>query len=149
MEIISMNLIKTAIFFLILLYASIKDIKTKEVPDFVPIMICITALINNSVQNIPYMIIGAILISIPQIVIAARNPGTYGGADIKIVAACTFYLGIMGGLVVLIVGLITSLLYKKFLYRKNREISFNRKGIALMPYFFIGWNINLIISIIL
>jgi len=139
MEIISMNLVKTAIFFLILLYASIKDIKTREVQDFVPIMICITALINNSVQNIPYMIMGAILISIPQIIIAASNPGTYGGADIKIVASCAFYLGIIGGLVVLIVGLVTSLLYKILRCRMYRESSHKKKGIALIPHFMIGY----------
>jgi len=136
MEIISMNLVKTAIFFLILLYASIKDIKTREVPDYIPIMICITALIENSVQNIPYMIIGAILISIPQIVIAARNPGTYGGADIKIVAACTFYLSIVGGAFVLLLGLFLSLLYNLISYNINNMIK--SKSDPMVPLYTLG-----------
>lgn len=133
-----MEALKTTIFFLILLYASIKDIKTREVPDYIPLMICITALINNCVQNIPYMITGAILISIPQIIIAARNPGTYGGADIKIVAACTAYLGIVGGFVVLIVGLISSLLYKILRCTRKGESLHNKNGTALIPHFLVG-----------
>ena len=127
---LSMEIIKTTIFFLILLYASVKDIKIREVPDNIPIMICITALINNSVNNILYMTIGAILISIPQVVIAAKNPGTYGGADIKIVAACTFYLGLMGGLIIITMGLLLLVCFN--ITKKSVQ---KRKGYPLIPFY--------------
>ena len=100
---IGMQSIKGLTLFMILLYASNSDLKTREVNDNISIMITITALIGIGISNIPMMLLGAICVTIPGLLMATLKPNSYGGADIKIMAACSFLLGFERGLVAIIV----------------------------------------------
>ena len=89
-----------------MLYASVKDIKTREVPDSVSVMLLILGLVDVSIKEIPQMLLGMVLVFLPQFVSALINPSkALGGADIKISSSAAFLLGTPNGLFTLIVGL--------------------------------------------
>ena len=129
-------LIKTLILFLLLLYASINDIRTHHVEDVIPFLIGSIALIGISLSDIPGMFLSAFIIALPMFCMALIKPGEIGGADIKLTAACAFLLGIQKGLVFIVLGLflavICNLVLKK-LYKDRYKEPF-----ALIPYLSIG-----------
>lgn len=82
------------------------DIKTREVPNPVSGMLLILGLVDKDIDQLPSMIIGALLVFLPQFVSALINPSkALGGADIKISSSAAFLLGAQRGLFALIVGL--------------------------------------------
>lgn len=99
---------------MLLLYASIKDIKTREVPDSVSGMLLILGLVNTEVKALPSMLLGMILVFLPQFIAALINPSrALGGADIKLSSSAAFLLGSFGissGLLALIIGLALSVI---------------------------------------
>ena len=120
----------------LLLFASNSDIHTREVPDSVSIMIAITALIGKELANIPTMLFAAVLITLPQLAIAIIKPNTYGGADIKLMAACAFLLGFKKGLIAIIVGLLLAVICTVITRKlKNQSL---KDSFALIPYLSIG-----------
>lgn len=133
---ISMISIKGLILLLILLYASNSDIKTREVSNFIPLTIFITGLIHTDMNTLPAMFLGAVIISLPQLIVSVINPGTYGGADLKIMAASSFLLGFDKGLISLIVGLVVAII-TTYIIRKVRKESLD-KSFPMVPYLSIG-----------
>lgn len=99
-------------------------------------MIAITALIGIGISNIPMMVLGASCVTIPQLLTATLKPNSYGGADIKIMAACSFLLGLERGLVAIIVGLllvvIVTITIRK-IQKKDLKDTF-----PIVPYLAIG-----------
>ena len=96
---IEMWIIKTTILLVLLLYASAKDIKTREVPDSVSVMLLILGLVDVSIKEIPQMLLGLVLVFMPQLISALINPSkALGGADIKITSSAVFLLGAQRGL---------------------------------------------------
>lgn len=96
---IEMWIIKTIILLTLLLYASVMDIKTREVPNPVSGMLLILGLVDKDIDQLPSMIIGALLVFLPQFVSALINPSkALGGADIKITSSAVFLLGAQRGL---------------------------------------------------
>ena len=94
-----MWIIKTTILLVLLLYASAKDIKTREVPDSVSVMLLILGLVDVSIKEIPQMLLGMVLVFMPQLISALINPSkALGGADIKITSSAVFLLGAQRGL---------------------------------------------------
>jgi len=132
---ISMESIKGLILFSCLLYATNSDIYTRKVCDIIPILIFITAFIDVKISDIPLMILSAVIITLPQLIISMTKPGSYGGADIKIMASCSFLLGIERGLVAIIsgltIGIITTLIIGKI--KKIKDKSF-----PVVPYLALG-----------
>ena len=128
--------IKALILFTLLLLASIRDIKTHEVSDIYSILIGVTALIGISFEQLPGLFLSAAIITIPMFGIALFEPGGIGGADIKLTAACGFFLGLQKGLVFIVLGLLLAVLcnlaFKKIFKDQYRE------PFALVPYLSIG-----------
>lgn len=128
--------IKGVIIFLLLLFASISDIKTHEVSGLFSILIGVTGLIGISFEQLPGMFLGAAIITIPMFGIALFEPGGIGGADIKLTSACAFLLGFQKGLVFIVLGLLLAVLcnlvFKKLLKDRYKE------PFALVPYLSIG-----------
>lgn len=120
----------------LLLFASNSDIHTREVPDSVSIIIAITALIGKELANIPTMLLAAVLITFPQFAIAIIKPNSYGGADIKLMAACAFLLGLEKGLIAIIVGLLLAVICT-VITRKMKNQSL-KDSFALIPYLAAG-----------
>ncbi len=101
-----MAVLKFLILLGILLYASIKDLQEHEVPNTVWKLIAMLGLVNITLHDLPSMILGAVLVFLPQIIPAVINTEkAMGGADIKISTACTFLLGAGRGLAAFTIGL--------------------------------------------
>lgn len=130
------ELIQGSILSILLLFAANSDGHTREVPDTIPLMIAITALIGAELSDIPIMLLSAVLITLPQLAVAIWKPGTYGGADIKLMAACAFLLGFGKGLFAIIVGLLLSVACT-LIYRKAKKQD-TKASFALIPYLAIG-----------
>jgi leader peptidase (prepilin peptidase)/N-methyltransferase len=122
------------LFILVLLYASYCDIKTRIIPDKVHVMILLLALIR--IDWIP-SILGLLLVPLPFLVVALVKEGSMGGGDIKLVGACSFYLGFAGGLIGSVFGLVLAIL-TNMLYLRYKTTEYNGK-FALVPYIGIGY----------
>lgn len=122
-------IIKGLIFALILTFAAFHDLKTKEVPDIIHILIILTALIDfNSINSI----LGLFIVPLPFLIVAVILEGGIGGGDIKLMGACGFLLGASSGFFASIVGLSIAVCVN-LLKRKGKSHSF-----PLVPYLAIG-----------
>lgn len=132
----TMTMLKGFLLSLLLLWASVSDIRSREVPDYIHVMILLTAFIGTEMSDIPAMLLGAVIVALPQLIIAVLRPGTYGGADIKITTACAFLLGAWKGLFAVMTGLVAAviitLVFRHFHKRPKTD------GIPLVPYLAAG-----------
>lgn len=133
---ISITALKGFILFLILLQASVSDIKTRQVSDALSVMILLTALIQADLNNLPGMFLGLLIVGIPQLIIAAAKPGSHGGADIKITASAAFLLGPWKGLFALIIGLLAAILIPSIIRLIKKQSL--KEGIPMIPYLSFG-----------
>lgn len=127
-----MNLIiviKGLIFALLLIVAAYSDAKTQEIPDFIPILILLDGLIF--IQPIPTAI-GFFAVSLPLLLVAKITGGGVGGGDIKLMAACGFFLGPEGAVIGTIIGMVSFLIVYSIFYGKKKKMY------AMAPYFGIG-----------
>ena len=132
-----MWIIKTIILLTLLLYASVRDIKTREVPDSIPVMLLILGFVDTDIERFPSMLLGMILIFLPQFVSALINPSkALGGADIKLSSAAAFLLGAQRGLFALIVGLTLAVVIMPII-RKVRKLPKNQP-FPLVPFLSVG-----------
>ena len=131
-----MKMIQGFIFCLLLLVASNSDIRTRMVDDYIPIMVVITALIGTTISDLPMMLLSTVLITIPQHAIAVLKPNTYGGADIKLMAASAFLLELHKGLAAIVIGLSLAVICTVTI-RKMQKKSI-QESFALIPYLAIG-----------
>ena len=132
----SMETVKGLIFFSLLLLASNSDIKTREVSNWYLLTIAILALVDTHMSELPFMLLSAILITLPQLLVAMVKEDSYGGADIKLMAACALLLGFDGAVFALIVGLsigiITTIIKSKIESKKLNQ------SFPIVPYLSLG-----------
>ena len=134
---ISITAVKGMILALILLYASMSDIKTHTVPDFISAMLLILAFIDFDISNIYSMVMGALLVFIPQFSFAVIYPKRcFGGADLKISTTLAFILGTDKGVFALIFGLLLAVIITS-LYRKIC-IKDQAEAFPMIPFLSIG-----------
>lgn len=121
----------------ILLYASLLDLRFREVPDFVSVMLLILAFVGFEPSHLPSMIVGAVIVFIPQIALAVMRPSkAVGGADIKISTAVAFLLGAEKGLFALIIGLLIAVV-TVFIMQRAKLLE-KGKAFPLVPFLAIG-----------
>ena len=119
------------------MYASVRDIKTRGVPDSVSVMLLILGLVDTDIGKFPSMLFGALLVFIPQFISALINPSkALGGADIKLSSAAAFLLGAQRGLFALIVGLTLAVIVMPII-RTIRKLPKNQP-FPLIPFLSIG-----------
>ena len=132
-----MWIIKTTILLALLLYASVRDIKTHEVPDSISIMLLILGLVDTDIARLPSMLFGALMVFLPQFISALINPSkALGGADIKLSSASSFLLGAQRGLFALMVGLTLSVVIVPIM-RKVRKLP-KDQSFPLIPFLSVG-----------
>ncbi len=127
----SMETVKGIVLMLLLLYAANSDLASHEVDDFLPVMIAVAAMIGVTVEQIPVMAAHGLLVLSVQLLILWLRPRGYGGADIKITAACAVAVGLYKGLFVICAGLSAALVHTLLRERKD----WRTKAIPCIPYF--------------
>lgn len=132
----SVQLVKGAVFFFILLYASLCDIQTRRVSDAVSVMIFISGFISLSLPKVFTHIIGAFIVGGIMFVCALLSKNRLGGADVKITAASVFVLGMWNGIAGLVIGLILSVIVTPIINRKKK---LKEMSLPLVPYLSIGF----------
>ena len=132
----ALETVKGFLLCLILLYASIADIDRHEVPDFIPVMIILTAFIGFDVSSLGSMLIGAAVVFVPQLAVVILKPNRYGGADIKISTAIAFLLGAEKGLFAIILGLVIAVI-AMILHTRARKLP-KSTPFPIVPFLAIG-----------
>ena len=119
---------------LILLFASYQDMRTYECDDSVRLLILLAGLIGTDLTSLPGMILSALLTGGIMILtlVLSRDKSRLGGADIKLVASCSFLSGLSCGIFGLFAGTVLALLDN--LNKKKRK-----KGFPMIPYLAVGF----------
>ena len=132
-----MWIVKTTILLALLLYSSVRDIKTREVPDSISVMLLILGLVDTDIARLPSMLFGALLVFLPQFISALINPSkALGGADIKVSSSAAFLLGAQRGLFALIVGLTLAVIVMPII-RRIRKLP-KDQPFPLIPFLSVG-----------
>ncbi len=123
---------------LVLLYASYYDMKHRIIPDKVHVFILLLGLIH---VNLVDALIALIFVPLPVLIIAITKGGI-GGGDIKLIGACSFFLGVVDGLYGTMLGILIAVLMHGFMFLiKKIKIS---DTFAFAPYLSLGYGILLI-----
>lgn len=112
----------------ILLYASAHDLATHVVPDHVHLLLLFVGLAH--IPNLIQSVAGLLLVPLPFLLVAWLMPGKVGGADIKLMAALGFLLGVQAGAGAAIFGLLMAVSVHAVYKRKA--------AFALVPYLSLG-----------
>lgn len=120
---------------MILLTASYSDLKSREVADYMSVMVLLTAFIGVSMTDIPGMLLGGLFVPGMMILVTLLSgESCIGGADIKLGGACAFALGTTGGIAGLIIGLVLAIVINMCRGKSTRNQSF-----PLVPYLAAGF----------
>lgn len=114
-----------------MIYASICDYKTKEIPHKCWIILLCVGLIDVSLSSVQ----GMLLCLIPILLVAFIGTG---GGDVKYATACGFVMGGISSLLALMVGCIVAII--------TEAIKGNKGQFAFAPYISIGFTIILLMK---
>ena len=99
-------IIQTIIFILLLIYSAITDIRTRTIPDHIPLLIILIGLIG--MEPIAAFL-GLMLVPLPYFLMALIKENSIGGGDIKLMGACGLYLGVHAGYFSSMLGLLLAI----------------------------------------
>ena len=134
---ISVWTVKGVLMALVLLYASVQDISTRKADDSLWIMLLMLSLVNFGEHSVLSMILGGIVVFVPQLAIATFSKnGGIGGADIKISVAAALCLGFVGGTLGYVIGLAFGIVFQ-LIYNKVKHRTY-KKSFALLPFLSAG-----------
>jgi leader peptidase (prepilin peptidase)/N-methyltransferase len=131
----------TAVFLILLTACAAADINKGIVPDLLAVLIAILAVVSfissgNSIQNLIACILGALVLSGPMFIAALLIRHSFGGGDIKMMAAAGLFLGLDK---TIIAGLIAFLIAGSYgvylLFTKKRGA---KEKVKLAPYLALG-----------
>ena len=124
------NLIFVA-YMIVGIYASVQDIKYREVSDIVHILIIVLSIPYLSFEGILGCVIGFTIFMLPNFF----KDECIGGADIKFMATTGLLIGtekiILATTISMVIAIVSTIILTKILKRKY-------KSIPLIPYLFIG-----------
>jgi len=121
------------ILFFILLYASCSDLTTHTMDDSLWVMVAILGIVSAEFVGWSSMLLGLLMILIPQILISFIPPHkALGGADIKLSAALAFLLGWQKGLLGFILGLLFAVVTMAVVQKENPKKK--KQPFALIPF---------------
>lgn len=120
--------------------ASVKDIKTREIPDWISVCVAFTALINFRLDNLWGIIVAAIFF------VVALQTGKIGGGDVKLIAALSVVCGLWSSLALLLFAQLSMLVF----YWISVIVQRSRGGTAdkvlpFVPFIFIGYLCSVLI----
>lgn len=119
-------IIKDIRILVVLIIATIQDIKYREVSNLASLIILLIAITNLNYDKLYGFIVAPLILIITNII--KRN--SFGGADIKIIASLGLYLGLYKAMIMLLIALIICMLIN--LAKKNKKQAF-------VPYILIAY----------
>lgn len=131
----SLVLIQAALFAVLLIIASIQDIRTREIPNWISGALLAIGLLQFHGL---IAVIGLITTSLPYLLTAILSNGRIGGGDIKLMAACGFIFGTAGGMIQSIVGLTLVLLFTVWLALRKGYQKAKQTPLPLAPFLSVG-----------
>lgn len=131
------GIIRPVLFFLVLSLAAVSDLRTRNIPDWMPLMIAGISLISPQ----PVYLTG-LLAALP-LLITGVTAGGIGGGDIKLAGACGLVLGFERTLAGLIMALCLLLLYHGIgqyirKIRKEKCEAGKEQAYPLVPFLLLG-----------
>lgn len=113
---------------------SYKDIKTREIPNWISVIVALTAVINFRLENLWGLIVAVIFFSV------ALTTGKIGGGDVKLIAALSIVCGLWGSFALLLFAQIAMLVFYagNYIFRKINGGTAS-KSLPFVPFIFIGY----------
>lgn len=130
------NLLKGILLTDVFLFASVSDIRTRSVPDWVSVVTALMGLVSVPVSNLIWNAIAGIAAFGFFFLAAVISKNKIGGADVKFIAACMFVFGFPEGLAGLIFGLLLSVVGTVV---RNRTMKSKDKTMPMIPYLSTGF----------
>lgn len=128
-------LLKGLLLTLLLASASFQDVKTRRIPDSLSVAITAVGFIHFSPL---FSLSGMLLTGLPYLFAAVISKGKLGGGDIKLMAACGFVLGPIGGTMQSIIGLTLVLFTAAGVSIKSGYQSAKQTSLPLAPFLSAG-----------
>ncbi|MDF2923905.1 MAG: hypothetical protein K0R57_2819 [Paenibacillaceae bacterium] len=128
-------ILQGVLFTALLLYASICDLKTRQIPNHLSLLIGIVGLIHGSLI---LACVGLLITGLPYLMAAVLSQGKIGGGDIKLMAACGFVLGPVHGTLQSIVSLTLVLLFAIGIGFRSGLQTAKQTALPLAPFLSVG-----------
>lgn len=132
-------IIKGGLFALLLVLAAVWDIRKREIPDAISLLIMITGLLAIDTWD---ALSGLVMTGLPYFLAAIlihRDDGfSIGGGDIKLMAACGFVLGAPLGAMQSIISLVLAMIAGLCIRLSSESKKLNSIALPLAPFFCVG-----------
>lgn len=112
------------LFFVVLIFVALTDMKTMEIPNKYIIAILILGAVSAAViQDRPVIdrLIGMACVSLPLMMVTYLIPDAFGGGDIKLMGACGLLLGWKLSLIAFFLAIMTGGSYGIYLLLSGRK----------------------------
>lgn len=105
-DLMIINVVTGSAFAGLLLFAAAWDIKKLEIPNMISFVICALAILRIILNPtlLVTSLLGLLVAGLPFLLIRLIKPGSIGGGDIKLSAACGFFLGFNAAVFMLIIS---------------------------------------------
>lgn len=128
---------KGVVLLLLYLYGTLSDIQERKVADFVSVGILITGLVEVTASELIINLFSAVGIFGIVFLLALLFYGRFGGADIKVIGASVFAIGMQGGMLGTVLGLLLAVVVTPIVNRK--KTGEEKKTLPLVPYLAVGY----------
>ena len=131
----------TALFLLFLAACAAADINKGIVPDLMVILIALLALVKFftgiiNLQSLISCILGSLVMSVPMLIAALILKNSFGGGDIKMMAAAGLFLGLDKTIIAGLIAFLIAGFYGVYLlFTKKRG---TKEKVKLAPYLALG-----------
>ena len=128
------SVMQFAAIFILLGIGSFLDIKTREIPNWISVIIAMTAVINFRLENLWRLIVAVIFFSV------ALATGKIGGGDVKLIVALSVVCGLWGSFALLLFAQIAMLIFYagNYIFCKINGKTAD-KALPFVPFIFIGY----------
>ena len=134
------SVVQFAVISALLAFASAKDIKTREIPNWISVIVALSSILNFRLENLWGIIVAVIFFSV------ALATGKIGGGDVKLIAALSIVCGLWGSLVLLLFSQISMLIFYagKYIFCKINGKTASR-SLPFVPFISVGYLVSKII----
>jgi len=123
----------------LMLLVTVVDIDTMEIPNGFVAAIFVVALVSCLTMpetSLIARVIGFFCVSVPLLLLTLLIPGAFGGGDIKLMAACGFFLGWKLNLIALAIGIFTGGIWGIWLLATKKKE--RKEHFAFGPFLCVG-----------